>query len=55
MLEYENEKQVQKSTGGSLKKKQMPKDERGKLVRTYSDVVYTSRLGNNREISTYFK
>ena len=34
MLEDENEKQVRTSTGGILENNKMPKDKRGKWVRT---------------------
>ena len=46
ILEYENDKQVCMSTEGPLKKKEMPRDEKGKRVRSYYDVVYTCNLGN---------
>ena len=48
MTEDENDKHVYMSTGGPLKKKEMPKDERGKRVRTYADVISTWKLSNDR-------
>ena len=49
MLEDKNDKQVRMSTGGALKKKEMPRDEKGEYVCTYSDVVSTRKLSNERE------
>ena len=49
MLEDEHEKQERTSTGGPLKKKDTPKDNKGKRVRTYDAVVSTWKIINNRE------
>ena len=49
MFEDENDKQVRTITGGTLKNKEMPKDKKGKQVRTYADVVSTRKLNNGIE------
>ena len=49
MIDEKNDKQVRKSTGEQLKNKNMSKDEKGKWVRTYADVVSTSNISNERE------
>ena len=49
MLEDKNEKQVRTSTGGPLKNTEMPRDEHGKWVRTYADIVSTGKFSNERE------
>ena len=48
MLQYENDKQVGTSTGGSLKNKDIPRDEKRKVVRTYAGVISTGNLSNER-------
>ena len=49
MLEDENDKQVRTSTVGPLKKKELPRYEKEKLVPTYADIVSTGKLINERE------
>ena len=49
MLEDENDKQVRTRTGGPLKKKYMPRDNKGKRVHTYADVISTGKFSNNRD------
>ena len=36
-------------TGGQFKKKEILRDEKKKLVRTYTGVVYTGKLSNDRK------
>ena len=43
------DKQVRTSTGGLLKKKEIPRDKKGKQVRSYADVVSTGKLSKERE------
>ena len=49
MLEEKNNRQVHTSTRESLKKKEMLRDEKGKQVCTYADLVSTSNISNKRE------
>ena len=49
MLEYKNNKQVNTSKLGPLKKEEIPKDKRVKWARTYNDVVSTWKISNKIE------
>ena len=49
MLEDENDKHVRTITGGTLKDKEMPREENRKRVCTYADVVSTGKISDERE------
>ena len=49
LLEEKNDKQLHTRTGGPLKKKEMPRDEEGRRVHTYAEVLSTRKLSNERE------
>ena len=49
MLEDENDKYVRTSKGWPLKNKDMLKQEKGKQVRTYDDVVSAGGLRNKKK------
>ena len=44
MPEDKNDKQVRTSTGGPLKKRDIPRHKKGKWVSTYSDLVSTGKF-----------
>ena len=48
MLEDENDRKVHTSTGEPLKNKEMIRDEKGKQLRTYTDILSTGELSNKR-------
>ena len=48
MIRDENDKQLLTITGGTFKKKDMFRDEKGKQLRTYTDILSTWELSNKR-------
>ena len=54
MSEDENDNQVRTISGGPLKKKEMPRYEQGKWVRTYAEFFLQGGLVT-REKSKYFQ
>ena len=49
MIKEKNKKQLHTSTVNPLKKKEIPKDEKVKRVRTCADLVSTRNIINERE------
>ena len=49
MLRDENDKQVHTSMGEPLNKKEISRDKKRKRVRTYTDIVSTGNISNERE------